>query len=247
MRHLLLRHFSPELPSHRNPQTSGFTLIESLVAVIIVSLTVVSVLPPIFWATATRVQNRRAEQAVQLAQAEIERVRALVERGQYGPTDLPPVDGSRTDIREESTPTAPPSADSGILRTATPGCTGTNETLQPTAVNQFIYIDSDAGNGCRPEFMVQVFRSVGSVPDGSPAGKAPEAFTMGVRVYAQPAINTVKRGGVLGTKPARLRGSSGIGQQGTNPMAVLYGTVVKSRSGGALSIYKKLCEANKDC
>jgi prepilin-type N-terminal cleavage/methylation domain-containing protein len=246
MRHPLFRRRPPK-PIRKPDQTSGFTLIESLVAVIIVTITVVSVLPPIFWATATRVQNRRAEQAVQLAQAEIERVRALVERGSYKREDLPPVDGSRSDIREASTTTAPPATASGIVRSTTANCKSNFDAAQPTDVKQYIAVDTDPNNGCKPEFMVQVFRSAGTLPDGSATDAAPDAFTIGVRVYAEPAFGTLNRSGVLETKSARLRGSSGLGQQSTRPMAVLYGTVVRSRTGSALGIYKKLCAQNNDC
>jgi prepilin-type N-terminal cleavage/methylation domain-containing protein len=245
MRHPLFRR-PPKSPQHPD-QTSGFTLIESLVAVIIVSLTVVSVLPPIFWATATRVQNRRAEQAVQLAQGEIERVRTLVERGNYTALDLPPVDGSRTDLREAGTTTAPPATASGIIRSTTAACKSPNDAQQPDAVTKYIAVDADPNNGCKPEFIVQVFRSVGTIPDGSAPGSPPSAFTMGVRVYAEPAFGSLRRGTPLETTSARLRGSSGLGQQSTRPMAVLYGTVVRSRAGNALGVYKRLCEQNRDC
>jgi prepilin-type N-terminal cleavage/methylation domain-containing protein len=244
MRHSLL-------PPKRvdNPNTpDGFTLVESLVAVIIVSLTVVSVLPPIFWATATRVQNRRAEQAVQIAQSEIERIRTLVERGSYKLEDLPPADGLLTDIRADGAVGAPAS-DSGIKRSSTNASCGPDNAKQPTQVTQYIRVDTDPNNGCKPEFMVQVFRSAGILPEGAAASgtpTAPLAFTMGVRVYAAPALDTIDRGGTLKTKAARLRGSSGIGQQSTNPMAVLYSTVVQSRNGVSLGSYKRLCEQNKD-
>jgi prepilin-type N-terminal cleavage/methylation domain-containing protein len=234
---------SPSAAGPRSP--SGFTLIESLVAVIIVGITVVSILPPIFWATATRVQNRRAEQAVQLAQSEIERVRTLVERGSYGVADLPPVDGARTTLRDEANPVPAPSTLSGIKRSTRSGCNSADDARQPTAVTQVIEIDSDPkSNDCKPEFMVQVFRSGGTIPVGSPVGTAPSAFSMGVRVYAAPAFANLGR---LETKAARLRGSSGPGQQGIRPLAVLYGTVVNSRKGDALGVYKKLCLENKDC
>jgi prepilin-type N-terminal cleavage/methylation domain-containing protein len=244
MRHPLLRHRPPK-PPEDSSDPSGFTLIESLVAVIIVSITVVSVLPPIFWATATRVQNRRAEQAIQLAQGEIERVRTLVERGSdYTGLDLPPVDGAVTDLR--SAPTAAPTTASGISRSPKLNC-AKNDAQQPDAVTKYIAVDTDTNNGCEPEFMVQVFRSVGTIADGSAAGSPPSAFSMGVRVYAAPAFGTLKRGGILDTKAARLRGASGTGQQSTRPIAVLYGTVVRSRAGNALGVYKKLCALNKDC
>ncbi len=237
------RQLGPTAASPKSPK--GFTLIESLVAVIIVSITVVSILPPIFWATATRVQNRRAEQAVQLAQSEIERVRTLVERGSYEIVDLPPVDGARTTLRDTANPVPAPSTLSGIKRSTRFGCSSNDDARQPTAVTQVIEIDSDPkSNDCKPEFMVQVFRSSGTVPVGSPANTKPSAFSMGVRVYAAPAFANL---GSLETTPSRLRGSSGPGQQGTRPLAVLYGTVVNSRKGDALGVYKKLCLENKDC
>jgi prepilin-type N-terminal cleavage/methylation domain-containing protein len=243
MRHPFSQPISDKDSSH-NDDPSGFTLIESLVAVIIVSITVVSVLPPIFWATATRVQNRRAEQAIQLAQSEIERVRTTVERGgQYDINLLPPVDPNATaGLRSAST--AAPSISSGIRRSPTAACKTANDAKQPGAVTQYIEIDSDPNNGCTPEFLVQVFRSVGTTPTGV---TLPSAFSMGVRVYAAPAFGTLKRGGTLEKDAARLRGSSGTGQQSTRPIAVLYGTVVQSRAGNSLGIYKQLCALNKDC
>jgi prepilin-type N-terminal cleavage/methylation domain-containing protein len=240
MRHLFPTQLNPGQlsPSAAGPRSpSGFTLIESLVAVIIVGITVVSILPPIFWATATRVQNRRAEQAVQLAQSEIERVRTLVERGSYEVADLPPVDVARTTLGDVPAP----STFKGIRRSTRSGCS-VNDAQQPKTVIDVIAIDSDPkSNDCNPEFMVQVFRSAGTIPVG---GTAPSAFSMGVRVYAAPAFDNLGR---LETKAARLRGSSGPGQQGTRPLAVLYGTVVNSRKGDALGVYKKLCLENNDC
>ncbi len=65
----------------RSNSSSGLTLIECLVAIIIVSLTVLAITPPILLATGTRVQSRRAEQANHIAQSEVDRLRLLVERG----------------------------------------------------------------------------------------------------------------------------------------------------------------------
>lgn len=56
----------------------GLTLIECLVAMIIITIVVAIITPPIFLAVGTRVNNRRTEQALQVAQGEIERVRLLM-------------------------------------------------------------------------------------------------------------------------------------------------------------------------
>ena len=51
---------------------SGLTLIECIVAIVIISVVGVAITPPLFLATAARVQTNRAEQAVQIAQGEVD-------------------------------------------------------------------------------------------------------------------------------------------------------------------------------
>ena len=63
--------------------SAGFTILEVLVAMVVASIMVMIITPPVFLVTAARVQQRRAQQSLQLAQAEIDRVRTTVER----PTD----------------------------------------------------------------------------------------------------------------------------------------------------------------
>ncbi|HEY9604840.1 MAG TPA: hormogonium polysaccharide secretion pseudopilin HpsB [Allocoleopsis sp.] len=62
--------------SFLKPTQSGFTLIESLVAIIIVSVLMVSIAPVIALSVATRVQARRVEIATQAARNYIDAVRA---------------------------------------------------------------------------------------------------------------------------------------------------------------------------
>jgi prepilin-type N-terminal cleavage/methylation domain-containing protein len=228
-------------------QNGGFTLIESLVAIIILSITVVSVLPPIFWATATRVQNRRAEQAVQLAQSEIDRVRVAVERSSITPSQLPPKVGAALK------PNAPaPSsiiAQGTKLRSAIPGC-NVDDGTQATAVTQLILVDTDPeapGQPCKPEFMIQTFRGTGKpLDDGT---TAPDGFVMGVRVYS--IVASVDSGGTalnagISTQAGNLRTTNGLGTQRVRPLAVQYSTIVKSNTSGSLAIYRQLCEVASD-
>jgi len=56
---------------------SGLTLMECVVAIAVVALAGALITPPLFLAAATRVQNRRSEQALQIAQGEIDRIRTL--------------------------------------------------------------------------------------------------------------------------------------------------------------------------
>lgn len=71
--------FRPHTKSPSSDQ--GLTLIEGLVAILIISAVTTAITPMMFLSVATRVQNRRAEQAVQLAHGQIDQVRVLIDQG----------------------------------------------------------------------------------------------------------------------------------------------------------------------
>jgi type II secretory pathway pseudopilin PulG len=228
----------------------GLTLIEGLIAIVIVSITVVMITPPIFWATASRVQTRRAEQALQIAQGEVERVRSLVERGtiqQLSATaaleQLPPTQAGldEEEVRQAGQVLAPKAAKTGLV-TSLKNCTST--TINTGSTNEYaqVKIDTDASADCEPNFLVQVFRSQGLDRDGNPvaAGQVPTAFVMGVRVYAAVAKDELTAGRGK-EQQASLKGTSGLGQQKNFPLAVFYSTIVPSSQSGNLDLYRKLC------
>jgi prepilin-type N-terminal cleavage/methylation domain-containing protein len=229
--------------THRlKPQSpTGFTLIESLVAVIVIAITIVSITPPIFWATATRVQNRRAEQAVQLAQGEIDRVRNGIERRDFSLADLPPqVSGA---LRPN--PGSPTSiADRSFLRSVDPtNCPqGANSGKPPASANVVIPVDTDGGDGCKPEFFIQVFRGDDVNLAGVP-GNVPDGMVVGVRVYsiaaADSAGNTLNS--PLETRIGKLRATNGLGTQRTKPLSVQYSAIVRSNTADGMTLYRQLC------
>jgi len=249
----------------------GFTLIESLVAIIIVTITVVAISPPIFWATGTRVQNRRAEQALSIAQATIDQVRAKVERGGSTALELPAIDTGATAGKRPNPDAPAPSARwngaSGPMQGITPGCntvaqlkpavaavaaTGTTAAVPATAADKQYpnvgqYLPIVTTNDCsKPDFLVQVFRNEGICDNGLcsastlPANeRRPLAFSVGVRVYSALATKAT----VLEKEKASLMGTTGTGQAGTRPLAVLYATVAKSDVSTSLNRYRELCKA----
>ena len=233
--------------SQRSDQ--GLTLIEGLVAIVVVAITLVSITPPIFWATGTRVQNRRAEQSLQLAQGEIDRVRTLIDQGQNDPSLLPPAAGAILRGTGAVGVSAPSTAKPGIV-TVNPGCPSANRDngSQPT-LNQYIQINTDSNpenpSDCNPNFLMQTFRSTGFDGNGAaiPVGDVttpPEGFVMGVRVYsivAEPNLIGRK----AETTQASLKGTNGLGNQLTRPLAVQYSTIVRSNASKNLDIYRKLC------
>ena len=177
--------------SRSKSSVAGFTLIESLVAIIIISITVVAISPPIFWATGTRVQNRRAEQALSIAQGTIDRVRAKVERGGSTALELPAIDATATAGKRPNPPAPLPSAQWTSMQAITPECNTVNK-LKPAKaavpatgataeipavppdkqypdIGQYLPVMTTTPfdpAACKPDFLVQVFRNEGICDNG---------------------------------------------------------------------------------
>jgi prepilin-type N-terminal cleavage/methylation domain-containing protein len=227
-------------PTGASTTTQGLTLLECLIAIVIVSITVISITPPIFWATATRVQTRRAEQAQALAQAEIDRVRTLVERGGYAYVQLPP-DAGVLDIRTNS-PVAPTTS-TGLIRTQSPTCN--KDVGARPALAQMVPVSTKGPDSqdCTPDFLVQTFMSTGSWADDvtDKTLTPPAGFMIGVRVYSAVALDSLASGVTLEKDRASLQGTSGLGNQRTKPLAVLYSVISRNNSNKSLDIYRELC------
>ena len=216
--------------------SSGFTLIESLVAMIVISITLVAIVPPIFWATGTRVQNRRAEQALAIAQGEIDRVRGVLERSDDPlAKDLPP-EVAMADYASYRGP-APKStaAWTGKMRSTNPDFntaeTSTDKIQFPASADTYIPVDTD-GDG-KADFLVQTFRDPGvCVENPCVAPKTPRIFAMKVRVYSATALSSDLP--YLQTEKAALTGTTGTGQTRNRPLAILSSQITRSVSPSAL-------------
>lgn len=215
----------------------GFTLVESLMAMVLISIVVVAMTPPIFLAVGTRVQNRRAEQAMQLAQGEIDRIRVLVEQGTYENgylpdiPDPPPLPTNFKDV-EASNDIASPN-----YIKSSKSCTGTIPyNGEKIPANRVLRIDINSD--CKTDFLVQTFRDVGQPVPKSPSDPTPPmAFRMGVRVYAAVAEQNMAN---LQRERAPLQFTTGLGSQRSHPLAVIYTTIVSSDSATSFSRYNDL-------
>lgn len=235
-------------PRSRTHATQGLTLIECLVAIIIIALTVVAITPPIMLATGTRIQSRRADQANQIAQGEIDRIRTLVERRKNDPNLLPAAIGSN-DIKSAPAPTTFSSlllspANCGTYPPAAPAPTPANPNPPapaPPAVTSLIPVD--VNGDCKPDYSMQVFRTAEPIPD--PSEKVPFAFVMGVRVYTYNSAGytyETTRASLVGTTGRRDRGANNT----SRPLAVLYSTVARNDSSKSLTeICKQAGDASK--
>lgn len=200
---------------HRLAQPSsaqGLTLIECLVAIIIIGLVVSTITPALVIAVATRVQSQKSSQALQIAQAEIDRTRLRVERGAYNSSVLPP----STTVALSTSVTTPTNAVS------------LSESAPTAAVTDARLVDVDADG--TPDYVVQMFRSAGVPPTSTPI-----TFDMGVRVYAYSAF--VNNSANLLTDPASLSITGGEGQLNRRPLAVLYTTITRGETDGSLCKY----------
>jgi prepilin-type N-terminal cleavage/methylation domain-containing protein len=220
-------------------QDQGLSLIECLVAIVVVSITLIAITPPIFFITATRVQSRKAEQALQVAQAEIDRVRAVVERGVYTSADLPAI------VANVSAVPAPTSIAPGVLKSSTVACnTYTGVTVAATALLP-VSTDLDPSNlaACQSQFLVQTFRT-----EGTPGSSVPTSgFRLGVRVYSNNPLLQQNLGSGLQTQQASLRFVSGLGDQNRRPLAILYSTIVRNDTSNSLQDYRTVCSTPNGC
>lgn len=206
----------------------GISLLECLMAIVVISVVIASFTPPIFLAVATRVQNRRAEQAIQLAQGEVDKVRRIVEVGNYRDTDLPPVGSSN--VRQQGAP-----GDSRRLEIQR-----NPPELFPSSASSSAAIDVNGDT--RPDFYVQTYRSPGvqySSPS-NPDSNRTVAFCLGVRVYSASAIRD--NFGTLESPPQRLASlqmTTAQGSQRRRPLAAMYTSVVRSDKDYSLEKLKE--------
>ncbi len=233
--------FSPSYFSQqiKHSSNSGLTLIECLVAIFIIALTSASIGPVAILAVATRVQNQKSEQALQLAQGEIDRVRLIVEReATYSDSELKLFESSSAPLGTEiATAVGPPTALVNKTSWESP-------TYSPASEFAGKEIDTNADG--TPDFVVQSFRgeSVSVTPTGTTVAM-PVAFDMGVRVYDYGAVTnsdgTIVSG--LETDPAGLAFTSGEGERGRKPLAVVYTQIVNSDNPQSLCGFMDYLEA----
>ncbi len=150
----------PVLLPTRNSQ-AGFTIIESLMAIIVVAILLSAIAPVILLSTATRLQARRVELATQAAKAYTDGVSA-------GSIDAP---AETSNIASADVPTAGSmsSCDSGKY------CSTTDKKLY--------CVDGDNDDKClntsSKDFIVQAFRTTGDAAKG---------YALGLRVYRSDAF-----------------------------------------------------------
>ncbi|MBD2125336.1 hormogonium polysaccharide secretion pseudopilin HpsB [Microcoleus sp. ZQ-A2] len=189
-------------PKQQQPPTpstqSGFTLIECLLAIIIVGVLMVAIAPAVVLSTATRLQARRVELATQAARTYVDGVRSgsiatpnfIVVMNEVNNSNQ--FDSKRDTLFSQ---VIAPSAISLTCPDATPQAPGTSSAQSdycynalptaPSTTKQSLYCVNLDGKGCAgsnnrssKNMIVQSFRSASSATDPGSGG-----YVLGVRVY----------------------------------------------------------------
>ncbi|MEQ8755374.1 MAG: hormogonium polysaccharide secretion pseudopilin HpsB [Coleofasciculus sp. G1-WW12-02] len=176
----------------KSPQgsESGFTIIESLVAIIVVTILMIGLAPVITLSVATRVQARRVEQATQAASSYLDGVRTGAIP--FGPTDAGDAEGTHDAITEDLASTPGDDLNQVPAPTkAAPNCSDNQYCTQPTQNNAVFYcVDGDGDDQCNSfqDFIIQAF---GKIPtQGGEPNRIYRSYKLGVRVYRADAFTS---------------------------------------------------------
>lgn len=209
----------------------GLSLMEVIVAILVITIVIAAATPPIMVAVAVRVQNYRAGKALQIAQQEIERVKILVAQGN-NPNNQgypPESDVNWADVVKVD----PPTYSSDCPNPPTP-CPPSSSPSQALVI----------GDAATDKFLVQTFRDRGQP---LPSSNEVVAFRMGVRVYSSAAKEELDNGGTLGKDPiraAKLKFTTGQGDQRKYPLAVLYVDIARSDAARSLGYLRNQFSPN---
>lgn len=206
----------------------GLTLIECLVAIVMVALVSSAITPALVISVATRVQSQRAEQALRIAQSEIDRVRLLAEQSQPDPNDADLRQTRLVEVTRANSATFVPIAPAALTEATVdtqPGPARGAPVARTALANVNQTFRQELGGN---DFAVQVYRTQGLVRNGEPL-----AFAVGVRVYDISAVESAGAGN-LSNEPLSLAVRGGEGQRRERPLAALYTTVAVSERGGSL-------------
>ncbi len=197
-----------EMIVRRSQPDGGFTIIESLLAIIVVGILLVGIAPVIALSVATRVQARRVESATQAARTYIEGTRARSIQAPNARVYLTneKIQASQSGLVFDGAVTAPPADALGQCATKADAknkeeCE-TNRYLNGNPADGDIAslycFDVDGDGGCSADsiqdMIVQAFRSTRletpTTEEAVIAADASQGYILGVRVYRADAFNS---------------------------------------------------------
>lgn len=235
---------------NRQPASEqGLTILECLVAIMLIGLTAALLTPPLLIATASRIQNRRAEQAFQVAQAEVDRITTLVQLGRHRNAILPAVANVAGDNFSNVLPPTEISQQMTTPRSEAAACPPDKPVYKNEQIPSNTALKVDVDGDCKPDFLMQVFRTQGLTSEleqnAQVRDQRPAQFALGVRVYSIAAEDNLLSGKLARpAKAASLAISSGQGQQATHPLITVYKPISWGERSSTLCTYLDPTVAN---
>lgn len=222
------------LENLRQSQDSGYTILEAMMAMVVVAVLMIAIAPVLVFATGTRVQARRVELASQAARTYIDGVKsgAIPVATISGTTITPIIETmvlASTDDRNTFNVPAPNNA--GL------SCQNDGYCQTPTSL-YCVNLDDDPG--CKPEsvkdMLIQAYRSIPEANKTDPR----QGYLLGVRVYRADAF---KSGVTLVADPQKQQQSTISGGIGNPSIPVVQMTTeIGTSSGAAKSSFQNLCD-----
>ena len=218
-------------PALTGDKNRGSSLLEVLAAILIITTVLSFISPLLFLVAASRVHGRDVENAINLAQQQIDYVQTEMTRG--------------VDQMEENA-ILPPPLPSGDIVLAAPAPTtiiaATNNSIIALANRTVITMPEqalrvDADNDGEDDFIIQTFRDEGQRFGNGLIPNQLAIFRMGVRVYSVEAESNLQ-GGSGESEAASLSFLKGLKERTKQPLAVLFTEVSRSDSRSSQDAYR---------
>lgn len=171
----------------------GFTVVESLIALIVVAILMSAIAPVLILSFATRVQARRVELGSQAARAYIDGIRAGSIPVPNQVVQLTEVNSTSNTFNSQRATFSGASAPSSTLPACASPSNGycQNSSTPTTTTNSLYCIDRDGGgctNSSVQDFVIQAFRSTTATTVSTANDDATKGYLLGVRVYRADAF-----------------------------------------------------------
>ncbi len=204
----------------------GLTLLECVIAILVVNLTLAMLAAPLLLVAATRLRNNRINQATEIARGEIDRLRVMMEQGVN-------VRGTSTNLLPPASAVAATLGNAAALSTQPPP-TGPNPIASCTLPSSATMTCERQLNNTR--FAVQIYRGQ-VVTDGNGLVLG---YPVQVRVYSAEALpvppDAVSSGQPISQATAMM--TSGGPESERRPLVVLTTEIVRADAAETLSYLK---------
>lgn len=218
-------------PNTPQSQEAGYTILEAIVAMVVVSVLMIAIAPVIVFSTATRVQARRVELATQAARSYIDGVRigSIPVATFTGATINPIIDTVVLASDADRSTFTVPAPTGGSLTCSTDGYCSSNA--------QLYCINYDSTPGCQTssvrDMIVQAYRSIPDPDQEDPRN----GYLLGVRVYRADSFGA----GVGALQPGNPQSTVTSGLGNRNAPVVVMTTEIGPSTGGTNTPYQGLC------